>query len=108
MRRLIRWVVFLGIVCGLAYGASYVGARAAAGKFLGPEPPLTGRQATFAFKGVEALEGTPRVWVFTYARSALPGVSHAVIYVSPTGRIVKTQPANLDALLDAWEKAQEP
>lgn len=108
MRRLIRWIILLAIVGGLAYGGSYVGARAAAGKFLGPEPPLTGRQVAFAFKGAEGLEGKPRVWVFTYTRSELPGVSRAVIYLSPTGQILKTVPANLDVLMDAWEKAQEP
>ena len=108
MRRLIKWIIVLAMIGGLAYGASYVGARAAAGKLLGPEPPLTGRSVAFAFKGVQDMTDTPRLWVFTYTRSQLPGVSRAVIYVSPTGKIVRTEPANLEALVDAWEKAQEP
>lgn len=108
MRRLIKWIIILAMIGGLAYGASYVGARAAAGKLLGPEPPLTGRRATFAFKGVQEMAGTPRLWVFTYAHSELPGVTRAVIYISPTGNIVRTEPGNLESLVDAWRAAQEP
>lgn len=108
MRRLLKWIVVLGAISGLAMGASYVGARAAAGKFLGPEPPLTGREVSLKLGGVDDLEGNPRAWVFTYTQSQLPGVRSAVIYLSLTGKIIQTRPRNLDLILDAWTRAQEP
>ncbi len=106
-----RVIKFLLIVILLALGFaaySYLGARFTVGRMLGPEAPLSGRTIQFAYQGVPDLPGHPRVWVFTYTRSKLPGVTRAQIYVSFNGRIVTTRPRDLDQLLFAWEKTRLP
>jgi hypothetical protein len=108
MRRAIKWLVLLLLVAGVLGMVSYLGARATAGKVVGSNPPLSERSITFAYQGVPELAGKPRVWVIQYRRTRLPGVGRATIYVSMTGKLVATSPANLDERLEAWEKAQQP
>ena len=104
----IKRLFVLSFVVGIVYAGSYAGARFQAGKFLGTEAPFGGRSATFAFKGAQDLPGTPRVWVFTYTTSRIPGVRRATIYVSPSGNVVATRPENLEDILEAWERSLEP
>jgi hypothetical protein len=106
--RLLKWLVMLAAIAAMLGAASYAGARFTTGRLVGPTPPLSGREIRFEFKGVEELPGRPRAWVFTYGASRLPGVRSARIYVSPTGRLIATRPADLDLRLEAWEKAQQP
>jgi hypothetical protein len=108
MRRAFNWLLLLLFVCALLVAVSYAGARATAGKVVGNTPPLSERTVTFAYKGVEDLPGKPRVWVIRYERTRLPGVRRALIYVSLTGKLIATRPADLDQRLVAWEKSQEP
>ncbi len=108
MRKILKWLFLAAFVAGLGAAGSYAGARLNAGKLLGSKPPLTGRTVQFAFEGVPDLPGTPRAWIFTYPVSRLPGVRSATIYVSITGGIIATKPANLDQLIDVWERSQEP
>jgi hypothetical protein len=106
--RIVKGLFWITLLCGLLAFGSYAGARLAAGRLVGTGKPLAGRETQFAFKGVERLPGRPRAWVFTYSISQLPGVARATIYVSPTGAILAMQPADLDARIDAWERAREP
>ncbi len=108
MRRLIKFVLIVAVLCVAFAAYSYLGARFTVGRMLGPEAPLSGRTIQFAYKGAPELPGRPRVWVFTYNRSKLPGVTRAQIYVSFNGRIVTTRPRDLDQLLFAWEKTRLP
>jgi hypothetical protein len=108
MRRAFRWFVLLLLVAGALAAVSYVGARATAGKVVGSNPPLSERTVTFAYQGVEDLPGKPLAWVIHYERTRLPGVRRAFIYVSITGNLIATRPANLDERLVAWEKSQQP
>jgi len=96
MFRLLKIILVLALIGGLAYGASYAGSRAAAGKVVGPNPMFMGqRQIQFHFKGVEELEGNPRVWVYTYGPTELPGVAEAKIYITWDGKLISTRPRNL-------------
>jgi len=104
----IKRLFVVAFVVGILYAGSYAGARFQAGKFLGTESPMGGRTAKFEFKGAQDLPGTPRVWVFTYATSRIPGVRQATIYVSLSGNVVATKPENLEDILEAWEKSLEP
>lgn len=105
--RLLKWLLLAAVVGGVALGVSYLGARATAGKLLGPNPPLRSRATELAWNGAEGLRGSPRVWVFTYRASQLPGVPRARIYVSLTGELIATTPPDLDLRLDAWDKARQ-
>ncbi len=104
----IKRLLVLSFVVGILSAGSYAAARFGAGKMLGSHQPLGGRTFEFAFKGAEALDGNPRVWVFTYSTSRLPRVPRVKIYVTPTGKVVATEPSNLADLLEAWEKSLEP
>ena len=63
---------------------------------------------TFAYEGVEGLEGTPRAWVFTYDRVRLPGVNRARIVVSPTGKVLSTTPPDLEQRIERYKASLEP
>ncbi|HEX9728382.1 MAG TPA: hypothetical protein VGA37_07765 [Gemmatimonadales bacterium] len=105
MKRLIKVLVFATFVVALLSAGSFFAVRASVGKFLGSKPPVSGRQQTFAFKGVEGLAGTPRAWVFRYTSNRL-GLRSVEIYVSPTGTILGTRPSNLAARLDQYEQRE--
>jgi hypothetical protein len=115
MAKFFKLLLLLIVVGGIATSASYLGARATAGKVVGRNPsPLSERSITFqgwrppGFEGVPDLPNSPRAWVFRYARTELPGVRRATIYVSPTGKLIATRPANLAERLETWRRAQEP
>lgn len=108
MKRLIKFLFIVALLCGGVAIYSYLGARYAAGRLLGTDPPLTGRTVRFAFTGVPDLPGAPRAWVFSYSQSRLPGVRRAQIFISPTGRVMATRPRDLEARVDAWEKSRLP
>lgn len=108
MFKWIKRLLIVSFVVGILAAASYAGARLKAGQLLGSEPPVSGRTVEFSFKGAEELSGKPRVWIFTYHNSQLPGARQVKIYVSLTGNIVATSPPNLGDLLDIWERSQEP
>ncbi len=108
MANLLKWLAILALVVGLLTAASYLGARATAGGLLGPNPPVGSRSIDFAFGGVATLRGNPRAWVFTYRSSQLPGVSGVRVYVSPTGKLIATDPPDLQRRLEAYERAREP
>lgn len=109
--KLLLILIAVGVL-GTAY--SYAGARFTAGKVVGNTPPLSDRSIVFEgwrppdFAGVADLPGAPRAWVISYGRTQLPGIRRAVIYVSPSGKLIATRPRDLAARIDAWERAQQP
>jgi hypothetical protein len=88
---------FLLLVIAAALGAaSYAGARFTAGEVTGPNPRGLGSStARFAFDGIAALRSRPRGWVISYPRATSFGRGGAEIYVSPTGKLLGTKPADL-------------
>jgi hypothetical protein len=93
--------LFLVIVVGLA-GASYGAARLTAGKVTGPSPKgLGAATTTFEFEGISSLRGKPRGWIIAYPKARGFGPSGAEIYVSPTGGLLGTRPADLASRLQA-------
>ena len=87
--------LLLVIVAALA-GASYAGARFAAGRVIGPNPPGLGPPSSrFEYKGISAVRGKPRGWVISYPAARQFGPGGAAIYVSPTGSLLGTRPADL-------------
>jgi hypothetical protein len=92
MRALFLFLVILAALCG----ASYAGARFTAGTVIGPNPRGLGSStARFAFDGIPGVRGKPRGWIITYPKATGFGRGGAEIYVSPTGRLLGTRPANL-------------
>ena len=108
MYRLFKWLIvlaFVGLLLGLG---SFAVAMLKVGSFMGPMKPLSNRNTSFAFQGVDELNGRRFVWVIKYSASRLPRVRQATFYVSPTGDMVATYPANLDRSIEAWEKTRLP
>jgi hypothetical protein len=108
MRRALKWLFVLLLIGAALMAMSYAGARATAGKVVGSNPPLFERVIELNYRGVEDLPGTPRAWVISFDRTRLPETRRAVIYVSLTGKLIATRPADLDRRLEAYEKAREP
>lgn len=91
-----RALFLLLVILAALGGASYAGARLAAGKVTGPNPRGLGSStARFAFDGIGAIRNRPRGWIISYPRATGLGRGGAEIYVSPTGRLLGTKPANL-------------
>lgn len=108
MRRLIKWLFALLLLAGALFAASYAGARAAAGKIVGPNDALSGRSVRFAWNGAAGVRGRPRAWVFTYASSRVPGLKSARIVVSPTGSVLLMSPPDLDIRIERWQRSRLP
>ena len=97
--------LFLLFVIAAALGAaSYAGARFTAGKVIGPKPQgLGSSSARFAFDGIRAIRTKPRGWIISYPGAHEFGSRGAEIYVSPTGKLLGTRPANLAERLQPRE-----
>jgi hypothetical protein len=98
MARLFWLMVGAAFIAALLAGASFAGAYTAVGSLLGSPPPEMGRQSTtFLWEGTPQIPGSPRVWLFTFGPTRIPGAPTVRIYVSPLGRVVRTEPADLEA-----------
>jgi hypothetical protein len=90
---------FVGL---LAVGASWAAAYFAVGDLLVAPPPNMGNQVTTLFwKGVPELSGHPRAWRFAFGPTLIPGAPEVRIYVTPTGQVIRTEPADLAARIYA-------
>jgi hypothetical protein len=99
--------LLLVLAAGLT-GASYAAARFTAGRLVGPDPQALGSATSrFEAKGISALKAKPKGWVIAYPRARQFGPSGAEIYVSPTGTLLGTRPANLAQQLEAG-RSNEP
>ena len=98
MARLFWLTVMAAFAAALLAGASWAGAFLAVGTLLGSPPPEMGTQSTtFLWNGMPRLPDHPRVWQFTFAPTVIPGAPTVRIYVTPLGRVVETEPADLEA-----------
>jgi hypothetical protein len=103
-----RGLFLLIVVCAVLAAGSYAGARATAGKLIGPNPQGMGSASTrFAFEGIPSLPGKPRGWVIAYPSARELGPGGAEIYVGPTGRLLGTRPADLARRIEA-QRNREP
>lgn len=95
-----RALILLLVIAAALAGASYAGARLAAGRVVGPNPNLGPMSTAFAFEGIPALRNT-RAWILSYPEARDFGRSGAKIYVSVTGDLLATEPADLAEQLEA-------
>ncbi|HYU01113.1 MAG TPA: hypothetical protein VEK85_12085 [Gemmatimonadales bacterium] len=102
MARLFWLTVVAAFGAALLAGASWAAAVSAVGTLLGAPPPQMGTQSTtFLWHGMPQLPGHPRVWRFAFGPTRIPGAPTVRIYVTPLGRVVETEPADLEALVQA-------
>jgi hypothetical protein len=102
MARLFWWTIMAACAAAIIAGVSWVGAYTAVASLLGSPPPEMGNQSTaFLWDGAPQLPGHPRVWRFAFGPTRIPGAPSVVIYVSPLGRVVETEPADLETRVNA-------
>ena len=98
MGRLFRLALLLALVAAVVVGVSWSLAYNAVASLLGDPPPQMGTQTTtFLWDGLTQVEGAPRVWRFAFAPTLIPGAPSVRIYVTPMGRVIQTEPADLAA-----------
>jgi len=105
--RAVRYFIYLALGGALLFGASWAAATFAVGTLLGAPPPRMGEERlSFEYRGVQRLRGHPIAWVFRYGPTSLPGARGVSIYVSPTGRLIDTDPPNLPDLVEAFQQGR--
>jgi hypothetical protein len=103
MARLFWLLVMLAIAGAVVGGISWAAAYTAVGTLLGAPPPVMGSQkVTFLWKGMPRQPGNPRAWQFAFGPTRIPGAPRVQIYVSPTGQVIRTEPADLEARIKAF------
>jgi hypothetical protein len=103
MARLLWLVFMLALVSVLLAGASWAAAYSGLGNLLGAPPPVMGTQkTTFLWDGLPTVRGHPRVWKFSFYPTRIPGAPEAVVYVSPIGRVILTDPSDLAERIKAY------
>jgi hypothetical protein len=105
MARLFWLLLILALIASLVTGASWAVAYNSVGTLLGAPPPKMGTQSTsIEWPRVSELREHPPVWRFAFAPTVIPGASTVRIYVTPWGRIVSTEPQDLEARLVAFRR----
>ena len=103
MARLIWWTMILAVGAALLIGASWAAAYTSVGQMLGAPPPQMGRQSTtFLWHGMAQVRGRPRAWQFAFGPTLIPGAPSVRIYVSPTGKVLRTEPFDLPSRLHSF------
>ncbi len=105
MARLFWFLLVAAFVGLLVSGASWAIAYNSVGTLLGSPPPQMGTQSTSVqWHGLSDLREHPPVWRFAFAPTRIPGAAAVRIYVDPVGRIVGTEPPDLEARLRAFRR----
>lgn len=103
MARLFWLLIVAGLAAMLITGASWAIAYNSVGTLLGAPPPQMGTQSTsIQWHGLSHSGEHVPVWRFAFAPTRIPGARAVRIYVNPWGRIVQTEPPDLDAKLQAF------
>jgi hypothetical protein len=105
MARLFWLTLMLAFVASLAIGASWAAAFSTVGTLLGAPPPRMGTQTTtFLWRDLRYLGKQPALWRFAWSPTAIPGATTVRIHVGPWGRVVSTEPADLEDRLVAFHR----
>ena len=100
MARLFWLTFWLALGAALVSGASWAAAYYNLGIFLGAPPPQMGTQHTaFLWEGSGQ---RAKVWQFAFGPTSIPGAPSVRIYISPTGKVVSTDPGDLPQLIRAF------
>ena len=103
MARLIWMLLILAFFGVLLTGASWAAAYTSVGKLLGAPPPRMGQQKTsIEWEGMDKILEHPPWWRFAYGPTAIPGAAQVRIDVNPVGKIIATDPADLEQRIQAF------
>src|SRR5712675_310988 len=94
--RLFFRLVMVAIACAVVTGVSWAIASNTVEGVLGSPPPEMGSSATlFLWNGIPGMKGLPKAWRFTYIGTHIPGTPNVRFFVSPLGKLLKTEPVDL-------------
>jgi hypothetical protein len=92
-------------VVAMGVGASWFAATRAVSGVLGEPPPKMGNQTTaFLWDGAPKIAGHPWAWRFVYNHTLVPGAPNVRIYVTPFGRLLSAEPADLQSRLKGMHR----
>ena len=95
MMRLFWYALMVAVAAAVVAGVSWVMAYSTVNGILGAPPPKMGRSSTtFLWEGIPRTGGH-RAWRFAYGPTAIPGAPNVVFYVSPAGKLLRMEPADL-------------
>ena len=98
--RFVWKLIGLAVVVAVVAGVSWMLAYNTVDDVLGDPPPQMGDQkTTFLWYGMPRTKDHPRVWRFAFGPTLIPGAPRVTIFVSPLGKLVRLEPADLDARL---------
>jgi hypothetical protein len=103
MARLFWMLLIFAFVGALITGASWAAAYTSVGQLLGAPPPRMGKQTiTIHWDGMSRLMEHPPWWRFAFAPTAIPGAAQVRIDVAPWGKVISTDPADLEDRIKAF------
>ncbi|HEY5941106.1 MAG TPA: hypothetical protein VIT87_09805 [Gemmatimonadales bacterium] len=102
------WYLLIAAFVGLAVtGVSWAMAYSSVGNLLGAPPPHMGTQQTsIQWHGLLRLREDPPVWRFAFGPTRIPGATTVRIYVNPVGKVIQTEPPDLDVKLEAFRRTR--
>jgi hypothetical protein len=101
--RLIWMLLILAFFGALLTAASWAAAFTTVGQLLGAPPPRMGNQTTsIHWRGMSNLLEHPPWWRFDYGPTAIPGATRVRIEVNPWGKVISTDPADLEERIKAF------
>lgn len=108
MKRFFKWFAILAFLGLIATGISFMGMRLKVGQLIGDADfAFVQRSVRFAKDSIPG-QGERYVWAVTWGAVRLPGIRTATVWVSPTGNVIATDPADLEARIAAYERSREP
>ena len=108
MKRFFKWFAVLAFAGLIASGISYAGMRLKVGQLIGDaKHEFVQRQISFSNDSIPGV-GPRWAWMVTWGAVRLPATRGARVWVSPTGAILATDPANLEDRIDAYLRTREP
>lgn len=105
MARLFWYLLMAAFVAVIVAGISWALAYNSIGTLLGSPPPEMGTQTTIIqWPPLDRLQEHPPLWRFSFSPTRIPGATLVRIYVNPVGKIVQTEPADLDERLSVFRR----
>jgi hypothetical protein len=98
-------LLILAVAVAIAVGVSWALASNAVSDVLGEPPPQMGRShVTLQWRGAPGLKDHARAWLFAYQGTRVPGAPNVRIHVSPMGKLLKVEPADLASRLKSMRR----
>lgn len=108
MKRFFKWFAIAAFFAMIATAISYAGMRLKVGQLIGDaNHEFVQRHITFAKDSIPGV-GERWAWMVTWGAVRIPATRSAKVWVSPSGGILATEPANLEDRIEAYLRSRDP